>query len=174
MHKSRIKQVAALVLLSLALWAIDALRNPEPAAGVAVCREVIDGDTFRIEWDGRLETVRLLGVDTPEMRAGEHLDRQVKHYQCSASRLIDLGRQAREEMETLLDRQEVDIRFRSGREERDRYNRLLAYVEVGGTDAGGRLLEKGLADIFRTTHPRENLYRRLQKSAEDQQLGLWE
>lgn len=83
---------------------------------------VVDGDTVVVTWPGgRHETVRLLGVDTPET---VHPDRGVECFGPEASAFthdLMLGR---------------TVRLHFDREHRDRYGRLLALVDVIGD--GGR------------------------------------
>ncbi len=101
---------------------------------------VVDGDTIEL---GNGETVRLVGMDTPEV--GEC------GFERSAS---NLGRLV------------LGQRVRLGRidEERDRYGRLLRYVDVGTQDAGLRLIKNGLAVARYDSrdgygyHPREPRY----------------
>jgi micrococcal nuclease len=74
---------------------------------------VVDGDTVRVRLEGREETVRYIGVDTPETK------RPGRAVEC-------FGPAASAANERLVDGQEV--RLEVGEEERDRYDRLLAYV----------------------------------------------
>jgi micrococcal nuclease len=74
---------------------------------------VVDGDTVRVRIEGREETVRYIGVDTPETR------RPGRAVEC-------FGPAASAANERLVEGREV--RLEVGEEERDRYDRLLAYV----------------------------------------------
>lgn len=98
--------------------------QPVPADGeqAGVVTEVIDGDTLEVEGIGR---VRLIGIDTPE--------RGECGFATASQRLADLveGRSV-----VLVPGASDDV---------DRYDRLLRYVEVDGTDAGLSLIESGLA-----------------------------
>jgi endonuclease YncB( thermonuclease family) len=105
-----------------------------------VVTRVVDGDTVEL---GNGETVRLVGIDAPEKgecgheRAADDLARMV------LGRAVLLGRSD---------------------EDRDRYDRLLRYVDVGRQDAGLRLIENGLAVARYDSrdgygfHPREPRY----------------
>ena len=113
------------------------------AALVGAVTSVTDGDTIRLDD----ERVRLLGIDTPE--------RGECGFDESGDRLRDL-----------VDRRTVSIVAAPG-QTRDRYGRLLGYVEVGDVDAGRVLIAEGLAvarydsrDGY-PAHPREADYRRL-------------
>ncbi len=101
---------------------------------------MIDGDTVEL---GNGETVRLVGIDTPEVG------------QCGAD-------QATANLERLVLNKEV--RLTVSDEDRDRYGRLLRYVNVGAQDAGLRLIKNGLAIARYDSrdgygfHPREPVY----------------
>jgi len=125
---------------------------------------VVDGDTLDVDHpDGGAPTtrVRLLGVDTPETVRPGH---PVEHYGPEASAF--LKRQAAGRSVRLrLDRARM----------RDRYGRLLAYVErPGGEDINLAIIATGhgYADP-RFRHRRNREYRRAQKRASAGRLGLW-
>lgn len=111
----------------------------EPRSTYLVVR-VIDGDTVVLE-DG--ETVRLVGIDAPEDGACGH-DR-------ATQRLVRLVEGRR-------------VWLRQSDEDRDRYDRLLRYVDRGPVDAGLELIESGLAIARYDSrdgygeHPRETAY----------------
>ncbi|MGH3331441.1 MAG: thermonuclease family protein [Nocardioidaceae bacterium] len=101
---------------------------------------VVDGDTVEL---ANGEDVRIVGIDTPER--GE----------CGYD-------EATAKMERLVLGQRV--RLTRSDEDRDRYNRLLRYVDVGRRDAGLAQIEAGLAIARYDSrdgygyHPRENRY----------------
>ena len=86
-----------------------------PGANATVVR-VVDGDTIRVRLagSGREEPVRLIGIDTPETKDPR------KPVQC-------YGKEASERTTALLPRGSP-VRLVRDVEERDRYDRLLAYV----------------------------------------------
>jgi endonuclease YncB( thermonuclease family) len=89
---------------------------------------VIDGDTIDVvASDGSAAvTVRLTGIDTPEVGA------------CEADA-------ATWTLTSMLQGQSVTLTPGGDGEDTDRYGRLLRYVDVAGVDAGLRLIEDGLA-----------------------------
>lgn len=101
-----------------------------PAGTPARVVGVVDGDTVEIVWSKGRDVVRILGVDTPET---VHPERPVECF----------GPEATAFTETALDGRQVVLRF--DRERRDRYGRLLAYVEADGRDVSTELLRRGLA-----------------------------
>jgi endonuclease YncB( thermonuclease family) len=95
--------------------------QPRPATRTFLVSRVVDGDTLEL---ANGETVRLVGIDTPEV--GE----------CGYERAsVALGR-------LVTGR---PVRLTRSDEDRDRYGRLLRYVDVGGVDAGLRQIRSGLA-----------------------------
>ncbi len=101
-------------------------------AGNATVASVVDGDTFDVRLaDGSDERVRIVGVNAPE------------HDECFAD-------DATAALTARIGGQSVDlVRDHS---DRDRYGRLLRYVEVGGVDVGERLVRQGFA-IARVSEP---------------------
>ena len=117
--------------------------RPEPTRSVPrthLVTRVVDGDTLEL---GNGESVRLVGIDTPEV--GEC------GFERASAKLASLTLGKR----VLLTRSDDD---------RDRYGRLLRYVDVGEVDAGLRLIRSGSAIARYDSrdgygyHPREPTY----------------
>ena len=132
----------------------DTTTSSSPAAPGAVVVGVTDGDTIDVRIDGRVETVRLVGINSPER--GE----------CLAD---EAGRWLRDRVEG----RGVDlVRDVS---DRDQYGRLLRYVELDGADVGVELVRAGLA-LAREYPPdtaRSAEYQIVQRAAEDAGAGMW-
>jgi micrococcal nuclease len=117
---------------------------------------VVDGDTIRL--DG-LGSVRLIGIDTPEV-FGDHecFGRQASAF---AKRSLAPG---------------APVRYRVGVEQRDRYGRLLAYVYLPDGRLFNELLaERGYATPL-TIPPNDELADRFvaaARRARRRHLGLW-
>ncbi|CAA9583031.1 MAG: micrococcal nuclease-like protein [uncultured Truepera sp.] len=107
--------------------------------GPAEVVKVSDGDTVRILLDGAEESVRLIGVDTPEKFKSAKLTKDAEESPLSVTEIQELGEQASAFAEELLTGRAVYVQ--PGVEERDRYGRLLAYVYLsepeGEWDFGG-------------------------------------
>lgn len=124
--------------LALAAWAgwdlIPGELSGTPGHAVLEGRvvAVVDGDTVRVRVDGREETVRYIGIDTPETK------RPGSPVEC-------FGPAAGAANERLVDGREV--RLEVGEEERDRYDRLLAYVyrSADGRFVNETLVQEGYA-----------------------------
>ena len=88
----------------------------------ATVREIVDGDTFRVTLeDGTRDTVRLIGIDTPEVHSGAEC--------CGPDAPAQLARLLRIGREVWLETDESN---------RDRYDRLLRYVWVEKNDVHGQ------------------------------------
>src|SRR5262245_7426815 len=107
-----------------------------PSDGTATVAEVIDGDTIVVDIGPVEETVRLLGVDTPETK---HPTRPVECYGHEAS-----------EFTTGLLPEGTSVRLERDREPRDNYGRLLAYVYRSDDDlfVNLALVQQGYADVL--------------------------
>lgn len=99
--------------------------TPTPTANpnehTAVVVRIIDGDTVELDSG---DTVRISGIDTPE--------RGECHFDTASARMGEL----------VLGK---TVTLTRDREDTDRYDRILRYVDVDGTDAGITLIEEGLA-----------------------------
>ena len=118
---------------------------------------VIDGDTIEVRWRGRPERVRLLRIDTPE---------RGRHGYDEATRAL----------ERLVGGREVVLEFeRPGRVERDKYDRLLAYVIVEGENANVELVRQGWTRFW-TRYGAGRLADELtaaEREAREHSAGLW-
>ena len=144
-------------------------RSEEPQGPItARVTHVVDGDTIDVELpEGAEETVRYIGIDTPETVKPD------TPVQCG-------GPKAHAVNERLVGRRTVTLRF--DRERRDVYDRLLAYVYVPVEEPGARplfvnaeLVRRGLARIL-TIRPNDSfadLFARLVAKAGAAGRGLW-
>jgi micrococcal nuclease len=92
--------------------------SPTPSAPTGIVTEVVDGDTIRVELPTGAETVRIIGIDTPEV---------VHPSQPEAC----FGAEATAYAKKALDGETVTLETDPTQDERDRYDRLLAHVYVG-------------------------------------------
>jgi micrococcal nuclease len=121
---------------------------------------VVDGDTIHVRLGARVEKVRYIGINTPEV-----------HHPTKGEE--PGGREATEVNRRLVEgkrvRLELDVR------ERDRYGRLLAYVWVGDVMVNAELVRLGYAQVM--TIPPNVRYQetllKLQREARDAGRGLW-
>jgi micrococcal nuclease len=137
---------------------------PQPPAPTAArIVRVVDGDTIAVRVTGRQVTVRLLGIDTPETHGGPA--------ECG-------GRAASRHLARIAPKG-TSVRLatdpRSG-DTRDRYGRLLAYVDSRRGDLGERQLRAGLATVYRyhdRRFSRLDRYREAETDARTGDRGIW-
>jgi micrococcal nuclease len=120
---------------------------------------VTDGDTIDVLLDGEVESVRYIGIDTPESNPDQPLE-------CYGDEASNLN-------EGLVADRTVRLSF--GPERRDDYGRLLAYVHAGDTFVNAELVRRGFARSL-TISPNDGfagLFERLEAEAGRAGIGLW-
>lgn len=161
------------MLLAIAIWqeytniAID--KAPEKStilgetdSGPSVTR-IIDGDTVEVMVEGKIQKIRVIGINTPET-----VDPR-KKVEC-------FGKEASEYAKLLLDGQKVILQRDPSQSNADRYGRLLRYIILpDGTDFGLRMIESGYAYEYTYEGPyiHQTKYRNAQTKAEEGSRGLW-
>lgn len=165
--------LAAAAMLALTAGGIKAAlpgaqTGPEPAEGKTSqvrVTAVVDGDTIRVETLGgrQLGRVRLLGIDAPEV------DNPPEPAECYA-----------EEATGLLERlapvgRTVELVTDAAQPNRDRYDRLLRYVDHDDVDVARELLASGAARRYEADRAlaREETYATAADDAQDADRGLW-
>jgi micrococcal nuclease len=158
-----IRRLTRLVLPSTFLVAVLAAAGAEDAHRARV-RSVVDGDTVRVDLGRRVTTVRLLGIDTPEV--GDRHD--------SSAGPQPFAREAADFTRRALQGQRVRLEY-DPVQRVDKYGRTLAYVFLDdGTFLNRELLRSGLAHLYAHSAFR---YRKQFRADEDearrQRRGLW-
>lgn len=133
MPRRAVAIVALVAAASLGGWRLGDARRSVTVARVVEVVEVVDGDTIRVARDGRPDTVRLLGVDTPETVAPGRPVECFGPEAAAFTRRSLVGRTVRLEFDV---------------ETRDPYGRLLAFVVVDGRRFNDELLRRGLATLL--------------------------
>ena len=164
--KKSIYAFAALVFAAISAYAInfqnEAVLGENTGDYYKVVR-VVDGDTIKVEKSGVEETVRLIGVDTPELK---HPQKEVECFAQEASN------KAKRLMEGSVVRLEED----PTQQNRDRYDRMLRYVYLqDGTLVNEVLIKEGYAFEYTYRDPYELQARFIesQNEAELASRGLW-
>lgn len=155
MHAAR-RLLGVLLVLLGAIAALGAQRAP--LEGTVV--RVVDGDTIHVRIGERIEKVRYIGVNTPEL-----------HHPSKGEE--PGGREAAEVNRELVNARRV--RLELDVQERDRYGRLLAYVWVGDVMVNAELVRRGYAQVM-TVPPNvrhQDLFLELQRDARQAGRGLW-
>jgi micrococcal nuclease len=154
-----VRQIAALLVLLAGIgagWlALRADADDPDRRGFVI--GIVAGDTLDVRVLATRERVRVLGIDTPE--AGSCLSRQA----ASETSRLALGRL-------------VKLQRDPSQPERDRFDRLLAYVELPGErDLGLELVKRGLARVFVVGRPFARLapYRMAESLGRTQSPSVW-
>jgi micrococcal nuclease len=172
----------ALVMLVLVLAgcgglaALEERRQGDELRGRVV--DVVDGDTLKVRLGGEVETVRLIGIDTPETR------RPGAPVECggpeATSKMLELAfaRPRDHDGDGLFDGEggqgiEVTVRTDPTQDRRDRFARLLAYIDPA---LQRRMLESGWAEVYvydRKPFQRVSRFRAAERAARQAGRGVW-
>ncbi|WP_347861679.1 thermonuclease family protein [Salimicrobium sp. PL1-032A] len=147
-----------MIICMLLLLCLSAACQSEATTTVT---EVVDGDTIRVNINGDEENVRLLLVDTPETN---HPSLPVQPF----------GKEASEFAKDRLEGEEVRLEYDGP--ERDKYDRLLAYIWIEGSLFNEELLEQGFARYAYEYDPPYDYQQRLKEAeekAEESGKGIW-
>jgi len=123
---------------------------------------IVDGDTIHVRLGGVEETLRYIGIDTPEsVKPDSPVECFAKRASAFNERLVAGER----------------VRLVRDVEERDRYGRLLAYVyrERDGLFVNAELVRRGYATVatFPPNVAHERDFKRLANRARLSGRGLW-
>ncbi len=134
-----------------------------PTGEVGEVTAVTDGDTIEVTLaQGERETVRLLGVDTPEMGGHRTVVERFGKEASAFTRGVALGKPVRLERDPAGDA-------------RDAYGRALRYVFLAdGTLLNGEIIAQGFGHAYtRFPFSRIDEFRRLEREARAASRGLW-
>ncbi len=157
--------VAAVLLVLFLYNTFFPEQDPEPSRAGLIPVElvkIIDGDTIKINYEGKEQNVRYLLIDTPETNH-PRLGKQ------------PFGEEAKERNRELINSGKLEIEFDIG-ERIDKYGRLLAYIYVDGESVQETLLEEGLARVAYVYPPNTrhlDAYEKAQDKAKKAGVGIW-
>jgi endonuclease YncB( thermonuclease family) len=143
--------------------AIDVPKKKSEDYSIGHVTNVVDGDTFHVNINGKTETVRLLLVDTPET-----VDPRIKGE-------MPFGREASDYAKKSLIDKDVRLIFDGTRT--DKYGRMLAYVEVDDKDYNKEVLSSGLGTYrynFSGNYDRLEEYLGAESNAYRDKKGIWQ
>lgn len=123
--------------------------------------KTVDGDTIKVNYNGKEENVRYLLIDTPESK---------KPGTC----VQPFAESASNRNKELVNSGDLTLEFEKS--ERDKYGRLLAYVFVDGKSVQKTLLQEGLARVAYIYEPPYKYlsdYQNTENAAKSNQEGIW-
>ncbi|MGH9870226.1 MAG: thermonuclease family protein [Candidatus Polarisedimenticolia bacterium] len=148
-----------LLYLFVLLIAVTNILSAETARVVAV----VDGDTIKVELSSSVETIRLIGVDTPET---VHPQKPVEHF----------GKEASAFTNRMAIGKIVRLEGDADGANRDKYGRLLRYVFLpDGKLLNAEIIAQGYGFAYtRFPFTRMEEFRGLERQARESNLGLWD
>ncbi len=142
-------------------------QSPAPnSRQIARVVKVVDGDTITVSLSGKNETIRIIGINTPET-----VDPR-KTVECFGK---EASAKAKENYAG--SRNTVWLESDPSQGDRDKYARLLRYVFINNNslDYGKTMIATGYAYeyTYNTPYKYQMEYKQAQKDAENKKLGLW-
>ena len=127
--------------------------------------------------DGETDTVRLLGVDTPEVTLGDVSPGEYEGFpesQAARDHLFNWGERASSYAVDQLDGQQVRVVTDPESDRRGSFDRLLAYIFVDGTNFNRGLLENGYARVYDSSFSLRGEFDGVESQARSNDVGLWD
>lgn len=140
--------------------------TPTPTISSSLVKviKVVDGDTIKVLTNNKEDTVRLIGIDTPEV-----VDPR-KEVQC-------FGRQASDKTKEILNNKNVKLESDPTQGDKDKYSRLLRYVFLeDGTNFNKLMISTGYAFEYTynsNPYKYQKEFEEAENLAREQNLGLW-
>jgi len=124
---------------------------------------IVDGDTIKVSMNGQTETIRFIGVDTPETKDPR------KPVQC-------YGKEASSRMQHYAQSKNVRLEVDPSQGDRDKYGRLLRYVYTeDGMNIAYYMIKEGYAHeyTYNKSYKYQAEFRQAESYARENSLGLW-
>lgn len=112
--------------------------------------KVVDGDTIQVKINDETESVRLIGIDAPEIEG----------------KTKEKGIESKKYLEKLLENKKIRLEPDETQDDRDVYNRLLRYVFLNdGTLVNEKMIEGKMAKeyTFKTKYKYQEEFRKVGK-----------
>ena len=139
-------------------------------------KSIVDGDTIKILYYGRIVKCRLIGIDTPECRMNWKTKKDAKRTGQTIKSIIRQGKAAKFYLKSILEKgRYIFIEF--DKQKKDRYNRLLVYVYLSdGRMVNKMILQAGYAvpmSIWPCVKYSQE-FNKLHEIAKKEHKGLWQ
>lgn len=158
----------------------SALSSGGPEDGTAwevTVTRVVDGDTVEARFpNGETDTLRLLGVDTPETtydRVSPGEFEGIPDTVAGRDHLFEWGERATAFATDELEGETVRIAVDESADRRGGYGRLLVYVYADGENFNERLLRDGYARLYDSSFSLRSEFSAAEAEAQDDDRGLW-
>lgn len=165
-YKKVFPQIFFAILVSIIVLSVQPLsKNDQDFSTKEAARvlRVVDGDTIEVSLSNRRETVRLIGIDSPEIKD------ERKSAQC-------FGKEASIKAKEVLTGKAIILESDPTQENRDEYGRLLRYVFLDGANFNKFMIGEGYAYeyTFKNIHYKyQSEFAKAEEKAEENRVGLW-
>jgi len=168
----KIKYIKQSILLLFLLMFLVSFAYAKDTATVL---KVVDGDTLKILYQGKEESIRLIGIDTPESGNNNKTRRDAERTGQDIKTIIALGKQATEYTKSQVSQNDT-ITIEFDVQQRDKYGRLLGYIYLAnGTMLNEEVVKAGYAQVM--TYPPNvkyvELFQKVYRDAVLNTRGLW-
>lgn len=139
-------------------------KNTEQKSSFYKVVKVIDGDTIVADIGGKNETIRLIGIDAPEIGGGSQSKK------C-------FGKEAEEFAKKILNGANVYLEKDESQNDRDKYSRLLRYVLTDGrNNFNEQMISDGLAReyTYKIPYKYQKEFKNAENKARSGKKGLWD
>lgn len=125
--------------------------------------ETVDGDTAKFKMNGEQVTVRFLGINTKETvdpkRGEETYGKEASNF-------------TKEKLEKAT---KIELEFDSNADEKDKYDRYLAWIWIDDVLLQDLLVESGLAETYmlQNNYKYAGMLQKSEEIAKNNKLGIW-
>ncbi len=153
--------VIAVVIAAL-IAVIHAHNKDDNDSNVFKVVKIIDGDTIAVKTDGGTSSIRLIGINAPEVSHGE------SEGEC-------FGDESTSHLKYLIGDNDVVLEFDDTQGKYDEYNRLLAYVFIDGNNINRQMIRDGYAHEYTYEEPYKyrNDFIEASDAAAKEKSGIW-
>jgi|GEM_PF-761541 len=137
-----------------------------------VVTSVVDGDTFDVRFsDGATDTVRLVGVDTPEVYSEVS---PAEFGGANEACLDNWADRSSSFVERRVEGQNVRLEYDENEGRRGYYDRLLAYTYIDEVNLNYQLVRQGYGRVYtESDFIMKQRFLEAEREARDQNRGLW-
>jgi len=138
--------------------------------------DVVDGDTVDVQLaNGSADTVRLLGVDTPEVHSSTTPSEfeGVPSSEAGRDCLRSVGQNATSFVESEIGGDEIELHLDNESDRRGGFGRLLAYVLEHESNLNYVLVEEGYARVYDSEFEQRDRFYEAESAAQSAGIGVW-
>ena len=162
MKYKNLKKLIVIIGLLIVGGCINRLAKEEPNQEITgdsvstiqnTVKRVVDGDTYEL-YNG--ETIRVLGIDYPYISGEVYGKERIQKWLnmgLTEEKIKKCYSEGQEKLEEMLLEKKVNIIKDENEQDKDKYGRLLRYVELNSLDIEKYLIENGYAVMYDPTKP---------------------